>query len=167
MEVTVKKHIVLMLLVAVLSSTACGPLKVNEMQKIGVKNHTLVIYFSRKIKHSIELSIDGNSIPIAAPATGRMLQIHNLKPGKHNISIVSNFYIFSQPVRDFNYSPGKNETAIVFSALKYSENTRPIQEKNKPGLLKGMLNAITFWKGKETETESKIDTSKLYGEFTG
>ncbi len=161
-----KKHIVLMLFVAVLSSTACGPLKVNEMQQIGVKNHTLVMYFSRKIKHPFSLSIDGTQVPVVAPGTGQLLQIHNIKPGKHNISIVSNWYIFSQPVRDISYSPDKNETAIVFSALKYSETTRPVKEKNRPGMLKRMLNAMIFWKGKETATEKKIDTTKLYGEFT-
>ncbi|NOY23975.1 MAG: hypothetical protein GXO70_10760 [Acidobacteria bacterium] len=161
-----KKHIVLILFVAVLSSTACGPLKVNEMQQIGVKNHTLVMYFSRKMKHPFVLSIDGTRVPVVAPGTGQLLQIHNMKPGKHNISIVSNWYIFSQPVRDISYSPDKNETAIVFSALKYSETTRPVQEKNRPGMLKRMLNAMVFWKGKETATEKKIDTTKLYGEFT-
>jgi len=32
--------------------------------------------------------------------------------------------------------------------------------------LKRMLNAMIFWKGKETATETKIDTKKIYGEFT-
>jgi len=164
--VTVKKHILLTLFVAVLSATACGPMKVNEMQKIGVKNHTLVIYFSRKMKHPFELSIDGTKVPVAAPGTGRLLQIHNIKPGEHHIRIVSNWYIFSQPVRDISYTPDKDETAIVFSALKYSESTRPVQEKDTPGILKRMLNAMIFWKGKETATETKIDTKKIYGEFT-
>ncbi len=166
MEVTVKKHIVLMLLIAIFSTTACAPLKVNEMQELGIKNRTLVMYFSRKIKHPFVLSIDGNQVPIAAPASGRLIQIHNMKPGTHRISIVSDWYIFSQPVRDISYMPSEKQTAIVFSAIKYSENTYPEQEKNKPGMLKKMLNVMVFWKGKETETAKKIDTSKLYGEFT-
>lgn len=161
-----KKHIVLILLIAIFSTTACAPLKVNEMQELGVKNHTLVMCFSRKMKHPFVLSIDGNQVPIAAPATGHLLQIHNIKPRKYRISIVSNWYIFSQPVRDISYTPEKNETAIVFSALKYSETTRPVQEKKGSGIFKKILNAMLFWKDKETEAQKKIDTSKIYGEFT-
>ncbi len=161
-----KKHILFVLLIAALSTTACGPFKVNEMQELGIKNHTLVIYFSRKIKHPFELSIDNNKVPVAAPGTGQLLQIHNLEPGEHHISIVSNWYIFSQPVRDISYAPDKKETAQVFSVLKYSESTRPVQEANPPGLFKRMVSALIFWKGKETIAETKIDTSKIYGEFT-
>ena len=161
-----KKQILMILLIGIFSMTACGPMKVTKMQQIGVKNQTMVMYFSRKIKHSFVLSIDNKPVPVAAPATGRLLQIHNLKPGTHHITIRSDWYIFNMPIRDFSYQPEKNETAVLFSALKYSEDTRPIQEKNKAGLFRRMLNTILFWRGKETDTAVKIDTTKVYGEFT-
>ncbi|NOZ13740.1 MAG: hypothetical protein GXO69_08865 [Acidobacteria bacterium] len=160
-----KKHIMLIVVIALFSATACGPFKVSKMQMIGVQNHTLVLYFSKKIKHSFSLSIDGTEVPVAAPARGRLLQIHNLKPGMHHIRIVSNWYIFEQPIRNFTFDPEKNQTALVFAVLKYSETTRPIQEQ-RPGIFKRTLNMLMFWKGKETSAETKIDTSKIYGEFT-
>ncbi len=162
-----KKHVGLILLIVLFSVPACGPLKVHKMEQIGVKNHTLVIYFSKKVKHPFLLSIDNKSVPVVSPATGRLLQIHNLSTGEHLISIVSNWYIFSEPVRTVTYAPAKNKTAIVFSVLKYSESTRPIQEKNRPGILKRVLNTLLFWRGKETTGEQKIDIEKVYGEFTG
>ena len=155
---------ILVLAVASMIAVACSPVKISELQEIGVNNQTCVLYFSKPIKQPIRVSIDDREIPIALPATGRQLEVHHLAVGQHRLRVESDFYIFSEPIRSFEYSPEANQVVLVFAVRSYLDETAPVHHE-QPGFFKRAWNSMLFWRKKTVEDVS-IDTSGVYGEFT-
>jgi len=145
-------------------AVACSPLRISELQEIGVNNQTCVLYFSKNITDPIRIFIDDREMPIALPATGRQLEIHNLAVGQHRLRMESDFYIISEPIRTFEYNPEANQVVLVFAVRSYLDQTAPVR-REQPGFFKRVWNSMLFWRKKTVEDVS-IDTSGVYGEFT-
>ena len=163
-EGTVRKYIPI--LVILMLTVACGPTKISQLQKTALKDQTLVLYFSRTVKHNLTVSIDNKNVPIAAPAEGRRLEIHNLKPGNHQLALSSSYYIVSEPIRDIQFTPKEKQVVQLFGLIKYRDQSVGTPTAKRQGFFKTLFSKLLFWKGKTTEEEKKIDTTGIYGEFT-
>ncbi len=154
----------ILLAFATLFVISCRPVKISDIREVGTKNNTCVLFFSNTINYPIQLSIDDQPVPIALPMKGKQLEIHNLSEGSHTFSLKSNYYIFSEPIRKFNYSPADGKNVLIFAVLKYRDKTAPNREE-LPGFWKRTWNGMLFWRKKSVDDRT-IDTSGMYGEFT-
>lgn len=154
----------ILLVFATLFVISCGPVKISDIRDVGTKNDTCVLYFSRVLNYPIQLSIDDQPVPIALPIKGKQLEIHNLSEGRHTFRIDSDYYILSEPIREFHYLPANGRNVLVFAVLKYRDQTAPPREE-LPGLWKRTWNGMLFWRKKSVDNRT-IDTSGMYAEFT-
>lgn len=156
-----------MILLVLVSSIwfSCSPMKMPEMQEIGVKNHSLVLFFSKKVTEPIDVVVDRKRVPIVAPAEGTRLEIYNLETRRHRLEIRSNHYIVNQPLRYVDFDPEKGQVVEIVAVIPYADETAPDTGREKAGLMRRMWNRLTFW-NKETGEAERIDTTAVYGEFT-
>lgn len=156
-----------MILLMLVSTTwwSCSPMKMPEMREIGVKNRSLVIFFSREVNEPIDVIIDRKSVPIVAPAEGTRLEIYNLETMRHRMEIRSNHYIVSKPLRYVDFDPEKGQVVEIVALIPYADETAPAPEREEAGIFRRFWNRLTFW-NKETGESERIDTQSVYGEFT-
>lgn len=146
--------------------TSCGPVKLADLTERAVANQSLIMVFSRKVRDPFTLTIDDQPVPIVAPARGKRLEVKNLKPGKHQVLLRSDYYIFSEPFRTIDFQPAeKKGMVLVIGTLHYFDESAAPADAEQPTIWRRTVGLLTFWK-KKTAGARKIDTSSVYAEFT-
>ena len=104
-----KKHIALILSLAFLVQGCYKPM---DTEANPIPGNTLVLEFAAPIGYVMDLSIDGESVPIRFIKKNRVLWIEGLTPGVHTFNIHSISYVFGPEFQ--SYKVDDNRGAYLF-----------------------------------------------------
>ena len=112
---------ILLPLVALIAMTSCY--KPIDTQVNPIPGNTLALEFAAPIKFVMELSIDGQPVPIRFVGKNRVLRVEGLSPGVHTFNIHSISYVFGPEFDNFRVTD--EQGGYVFVQLRKYRSVLP------------------------------------------
>jgi len=110
---------------ALIASTllVCGCYKPLNLEETPIPPNTLILEFAAPIRYTIDLKIDGETLPIKFGKRNKRLWIEGLEPGEHSFNIHSISYVFGPEFEYFKVNEQRG--AYFFIQLRKYRSALP------------------------------------------
>ena len=115
-------------LIAALVLTSSGCYKSLGLEDSPIPGGTLVLEFAAPVRYVMDLSIDGNPVPIRFVKKNRVLRVEGLQPGVHSFNIHSISYVFGPEFQSFRVDESRG--AYFFIQQRKYRSSLPKKRAN-------------------------------------